>query len=79
MAEYFILTNVGYPLDKSLLKHVAQQVPSLTHIDEKRVHAQSCMCYFLYNYILFLPHCFLKLFEFTKALKDDVEMVYNPL
>ena len=71
--------NVGYPLDKSLLKHVAQQVPSLSHIDEKRVHAQSCMCYFLYNYILFLPHCFLKLFEFTKALKDDVEMVYNPL
>ena len=74
-----MLTNVGYPLGNSLLKHVAQQVPSLTHIDEKRVHAQSCMFYFLWNYILFLPHCFLKLFEFTKTLKDDVETVYNPL
>ena len=29
--RYFILTNVGYPLDMSLLKHVARQVPSLAH------------------------------------------------
>lgn len=27
--HYFILINVGYPLDNLLLKHVAQQVPSL--------------------------------------------------
>ena len=28
---YFILTNVGYPLDNLLLQHVAQQVASLAH------------------------------------------------